>query len=236
MTSSLSHVEDLCITYTTHSDIEVVASLIGAVPLTVDYRVAPEAMTQSTTTIVRWGDGILISHPYFGYECSRQEVLGALSNGGHLAVCVTWGLGCLPWSKSGGDMVPWFEAAAALAYFAYAVDGRLDAGFDPCEFDRTDPSVRCGWNPGAVDDYLHDLDFGSVTVDGIVGGRNPRPGRIILAQHPKACVTMLERISGASFPVDVQWPDSIEAGFTVVKPMRTMSTDEFARFMGPVSR
>ncbi len=128
MTSSLFHLEDLCITYTTHSDVEVVASLIGAVPLTVDYRLAPEAMAQSTATIVRWGDGILLSHPYFGYECARQEVLSALSNGGRVAVCVAWGLGCLPWSKSGGDMVPWFRAAAEMAYVAYAVDGRLEAG------------------------------------------------------------------------------------------------------------
>nr|WP_062340596.1 hypothetical protein [Herbidospora sakaeratensis] len=84
-----------------------------------------------------------------------------------------------------------------------------------------------------VDDYLHELDFGSVTVDGMRGGRNPRPARMIVAQHPTACVTMLERISGASFPADVQRPDSTEAGFTVTEPIRTMSTAEFARFMNP---
>ncbi len=78
VTVDLSVVEDFCATFTTHDDVETVASLIGGVPLTVDYR-SPEALSPSTATILRWGDGILIAHPYYGDECARQEVMSALS-------------------------------------------------------------------------------------------------------------------------------------------------------------
>ncbi|GAA1008334.1 hypothetical protein Aple_070280 [Acrocarpospora pleiomorpha] len=231
MTLDLSVVEDFCTTFTTHDDIGTVASLIGALPLKVDYRL--EALEASTATIIRWGDGILINQPYYGYECAGQEVLSALSRHGHVAVCAVWGIACLPWAKTSGNMVPWSEAGASMAYFAYAANGRLEVGFDPCEFDRTDPSVRCGWNTGAVDAYLHDLDFSPVTVAGMVGGRNPRPGNLTIYQHTNACVTMLERISGATFPADAARPDSLDAGFTIASPLPAMSTAEFAHFMGP---
>lgn len=73
VTVDLSVVEDFCTTFTTHNDIGTVASLIGAVPLAVDYR-SPEALTSSTATIIRWGDGTLINQPSYGDECARQEV------------------------------------------------------------------------------------------------------------------------------------------------------------------
>lgn len=228
----LSVVEDFCATFTTHDDVEMVASLIGAVPLTVDYR-SPEALDPSTATIIRWGGGVLVAHPYYGYECARQEVMSALSRHGHLAVCVAWGISLLPWTKTYSRMEPWHAAGATLAYFAYAANGRLDVGFDPYDFDTTDPSARCGWNTGAVDAYLHDLDFSPLTVATQQSGRGSRSGRHTIPRHKNACVTLLERIAGANFSADVERPDSPGAGFTVASPLPAMSDAEFAHFMGP---
>ncbi|MEV4381823.1 hypothetical protein [Streptosporangium sp. NPDC049644] len=227
----LSVVEDFCTTFTTHNDVEIVASLIGAVPLAVDYR-SPEALTSSTATIVRWGDGILIAQPYYGDECARQEVMSALSRHGHLAVCVVWGISLSPWGKNYSRMDPWHTAGASMAYFAYAASGRLEVGFDPYDFDRADPSLRCGWNTGAVDAYLHDLDFSLLTVATQRSGRGSRPGRRIIPRHKYACVTLMERIAGATFPAGVE-PDSPGAGFTIASPLPAMSDAEFAHFMGP---
>ncbi|SFK72077.1 hypothetical protein SAMN05216275_13330 [Streptosporangium canum] len=228
----LSVVEDLCTTFTTHADVGTVASLIGAVPLAVDYR-SPEALTSSTATIIRWGDGILITHPYYGDECARQEVMSVLSRDGHLAVCLVWGGALSLWRKTHSRMDPWYEAGASLAYFAYAADGRLEVGFDPYDFDSAAPSVRCGWNTGAVDVYLHDLDFTPLQVVTQQSGSSLRPGRHTISRHKYACVTLMERIAGATFPADVERPDSPDAGFTVASPVPAMSDAEFAHFMGP---
>ncbi|MEV0593162.1 hypothetical protein [Nonomuraea cavernae] len=239
MTMDLSVFEDFCTTFTTHNDIETVASLIGAVPLAVDYR-SPEALDSSTATIIRWGDGILITHPYYGYECARQEVMSALSRHGHLAVCLVWGIALSPWAKTYARMDPWHAAGASRAYFAYAANGRLDVGFDPYDFDSADASARCGWNTGAVDSYLHDLDFSPLTVAtqqvGRGFGRGSRPGRRTIPRHKYAGVTLMERIAGATFPADVERPDSPIAGFTVASPVPAMSDAEFAHFMGPPQR
>ncbi|HEX4814954.1 MAG TPA: hypothetical protein VFV66_19610 [Nonomuraea sp.] len=214
MTKLYSVVSDLCTVFTTHDDIGTVASLIGAVPLTVDYR-TEEAYNESTVTILRWGDGILVTHPYYSDLCARQEVLSALSRNGRLAVCVTWGMSISPWSKTYARMDPWRSAGALFAYFAYAANGRLEVGFDPADFDKADPSARCGWNTGAVDAYLHDLDFSAGSI----------------SQH--ACIAMLERIAGATFPEDHQRPAGPHAGFTIARPLPAMSDAEVAHFMGP---
>ncbi|WP_152990277.1 hypothetical protein [Sphaerimonospora mesophila] len=235
MTLDLSVVADFCTTFTTHDDVETVASLIGGVPLAVDYR-SPEALSPSTATIIRWGDGILIAQPYYGYECARQEVMSALSRHGHLAVCVVWGISLLPWAKTYSRMDPWHAAGASLTYFAYAANGRLDVGFDPYDFNRADPSARCGWNTGAVDPYLHDLDFSPLTVATQQSGRGSRSGRRTIPRHKYACVTLMERISGATFPADVERPDSPDAGFTIASPLPAMSDAEFAHFMGRPSQ
>ncbi|MFD8526566.1 hypothetical protein ACFV0L_04060 [Streptosporangium canum] len=236
VTVDLSVVEHFCITFTTHDDIGTVSSLIGAVPLAVDYR-SPEALDSSTATIIRWGDGTLITHPYYGHECARQEVMSALSRHGHLAVCLVWGISLSPWTKTYSRMDPWHAAGASFAYFAYAANGRLEVGFDPYDFVRAAPSARCGWNTGAVDAYLHDLDFSPLTVatqqSGRVFVRGARSGRHTIPRHKYACVTLLERIAGATFPADVERPDSPGAGFTVASPVPDMSDAEFAHFMGP---
>lgn len=231
VTVDLSAVEDFCTTFTTHDDVETVASLIGGVPLTVDYR-SPEAHSPNTAIIVRWGDGILIAHPYYGDECARQEVMSALSRHGHLAVCVVWGVSLSPWRKTSSRMDQWYEAGASMAYFAYAANGRLDVGFDPYDFDRADPSARCGWNTGAVDAYLHDLDFSPLPV-ATQQSRSSRLGRRSILRHKNACATLVERIAGAIFSADIERPDSPDAGFTVASPVPAMSDAEFAHFMGP---
>ncbi|WP_371781762.1 hypothetical protein [Streptosporangium subroseum] len=217
---NLSMAEDFCTTFTTHDDIGTVASLIGAVPLGVDYH-SPEALTSNTATIIRWGDGTLINQPYYGHECARQEAMSALSRHGHLAVCLVWGISLSPWRKTYARMDPWHAAGAS---FAYAANGRLEVGFDPYDFDRADPSVRCGWNTGVIDAYLHDLDLSPFTV------ATQQPGR---DRHKYACVTLLERIASATFPADVERPESPDAGFTIAGPEPTMSEAEFAHFMGP---
>jgi hypothetical protein len=98
-------------------------------------------------------------------------------------------------------------------------------GFDPYgDSDRADPPVRCGWNTGVVDAHLHDLDLSPFTV------ATQQPGR---GRHKYACVTLMERIAGATFPADVERPDSPGAGFTIASPLPTMSGAEFAHFMGP---
>ncbi|MBF8186285.1 hypothetical protein ITP53_11105 [Nonomuraea sp. K274] len=112
-------------------------------------------------------------------------------------------------------MGSWRAAGALFAYFAYAANGRLEAGFDPADFDKADPAARCGWNTGAVDAYLHDLDFSA-------GG---------ISRH--ACITMLERIAGATFPEDHQRPAGPHVGFTIARPLPVMSDAEVAHFMGP---
>ncbi|OUC84001.1 hypothetical protein [Streptosporangium minutum] len=232
VTVDFSVIEHFCTTFTTHDDIGAVASLIGAAPLAVDYR-SPEAHDSSTATIIRWGDGTLITHPYYGDECARQEVMSALSRHGHLAVCLVWGISLSPWRKTYSRMDPWHAAGASLAYFAYAANGRLEVGFDPYDFDRTDPSVRCGWNTGAVDTYLHDLHFSPLTVATQQSGRSLKPGRRTISRHKYACATLMERIAGATFPADVERPDSPGVGFTVASPVPAMSDAEFAHFMGP---
>lgn len=226
VTVDLSVVEDFCTTFTTHNDVETVASLIGGVPLTVDHR-SPEALDSSTATIIRWGDGTLIAHPYHGHECARQEAMSALSRHGHLTVCVVWGVALSPWRKTNSRMDPWHAAGASLAYFAYAANGRLEVGFDPYDSDRADLSVRCGWNTGAVDAYLHELDFSPLTVATQQSGRGSRSDR-----HEYACVTLMERIAGATFSADVERPDSPGVGFTFASPVPAMSDAEFAHFMG----
>ncbi|SDI10004.1 hypothetical protein SAMN05421505_1343 [Sinosporangium album] len=231
-TVDLSVVGDFCTMFTTRDDIGTVASLIGGVPLAADYR-SPEALDSITATLIRWGDGILITHPYYDYECARQEVMSALSRDGHLAVCLAWGIALLPWAKTYSNMDPWHAAGASLAYFAYAANGRLEVGFDPYDFDRADPSARCGWNTGVVDAYLHNLDFTPLTVATQHSGRKLRPGWRTIPQHAYACVTLMERIAGATFPADAKSPDSPDAGITIASPLPAMSVAEFARFMGP---
>lgn len=233
MTMLYSTVSDFCTVFTTHDDIGTVASLIGAVPLTVDYRM-PEAYNESTVTIMRWGEGILVTHPYYSDLCARQETMRSLSRDGHLAACVTWGISIAPWSKTRSRMDPWRSAGALFAYFAYAVNGRLEVGFDPDEFDKSDPAARCGWNTGAVDAYLHDLDFSPLMVETqplSEGGSGQSRGAV--SQHEDACITMLERIAGAAFPVDHKRPAGPHVGFTIATPLPAMSDADFTHFMGP---
>lgn len=226
-------VSDFCTVFTTHDDIGTVASLIGAVSLTVDYRM-PEAYNESTVTILRWGDGILVTHPYYSPLGARQEVMRALSRDDHLAVCVTWGLSIAPWSKTYARMDPWRSAGALFAYFAYAANGRLEVGFDPDDFDKADPAARCGWNTGAVDAYMHDLDFSPLMVETQQPSeRGSGQSRGAVSRHEDACITMLERIASAVFPADHQRPDGPHVGFTIARPLPAMSAAEFAHFMGP---